>query len=47
MVEVGVENMAGLKPGSNGNATVLLAIERTNFSYTFNALFGIPEYEPT
>jgi alpha-L-fucosidase len=47
MVEVGVENNAGVKPGSNGNATILLSNGKNQFEYTFNATFGIPEYEPT
>ena len=47
MVEVGVENNAGVKPGSNGNATILLSNGKNQMEYTFNATFGIPEYEPT
>jgi alpha-L-fucosidase len=47
MVEVGVENNVGVKPGSHGNATVILSNGKNQFKYTFNATFGIPEYEPT
>jgi alpha-L-fucosidase len=47
MVEVGVENMAGVQPGSQGNATIFITDGRDEFEYTFNASFGIPDYEPT
>jgi alpha-L-fucosidase len=47
VVEVGVENKAGVKAGSHGNATISLSNGKDNFEYTFNASFGVPEYEPT
>ena len=47
MVEVGVENKAGVKPGSTGNATISLSNGKDQFEYTFNCTFGIADYEPT
>lgn len=48
VVEVGVVNEDGVQPGSVGNATVHIAGEGIpEARYTFNATFGIAEYEAT
>ncbi|KAK7710026.1 hypothetical protein SLS57_008524 [Botryosphaeria dothidea] len=48
VVEVGVVNEDGVQPGSVGNATVHIAGDGIpEARYTFNATFGIAEYEAT
>jgi alpha-L-fucosidase len=47
MVEVGVVNKPGVKPGSSGNATVHAANDHFETTYTMNATYGIGEYQPT
>ena len=47
MVEVGVVNKAGVAPGSTGNATVVLSGAALETAYSFNATYGIGQYEPT
>lgn len=47
-VEVGVVNKSGVERGTTGNATIHIAGEGLPSShYTFNATFGIADYEPT
>jgi alpha-L-fucosidase len=43
MVEVGVVNNAGVNLGSSGNATVRVANDHFQSTYTMNATFGIGE----
>ncbi len=47
IVQVGVENAAGVAPGTTGEATVQIQGVGVQTSYSFNATFGIPDYEPT
>ena len=47
VVEVGVVNKPGVEAGSIGNATVTLESRSVNYSYTFNATYGIARYQPT
>jgi alpha-L-fucosidase len=47
-VNIGVRNKDGVEPGTDGIVTVDVAGKDMNCSgYTFNATFGIKEYEPT
>lgn len=48
VVEIGVVNKHGVEPGTSGNATVHIAGTAIPTSqYTFNATFGIAQYEST
>ncbi|KAI0769990.1 glycoside hydrolase superfamily [Fomes fomentarius] len=48
VVEIGVVNKPGVEPGTSGNATVYIAGTAIPTSqYTFNATFGIAQYEST
>ncbi|RAO73459.1 uncharacterized protein BHQ10_009471 [Talaromyces amestolkiae] len=47
-VDIGVVNKPGIKPGSTGNATIVLSgHDVKSHRYTFNATYGIGTYEPT
>jgi alpha-L-fucosidase len=46
-VQVGVVNAAGVPTGKSGEATIVVSGAGVNASYTFNATFGITEYEAT
>lgn len=46
-VQVGVVNAEGFPTGTSGEATVVVSGVGVNASYTFNATFGITEYEAT
>jgi alpha-L-fucosidase len=46
-VQVGVVNADGVPTGASGEATVVISGAGVNASYTFNATFGITEYEAT
>jgi alpha-L-fucosidase len=47
IVEVGVVNADGVEVGASGNATVVLQGVDVEASYSFNATYGIVDYEPT
>ncbi|KAL9110762.1 MAG: hypothetical protein Q9227_004754 [Pyrenula ochraceoflavens] len=47
MVEIGVVNKAGVRRGTSGNATVVLSASNVSVSFTFNATYGIADYQPT
>lgn len=48
LVEVGVKNKNGVKPGGSGPATIAIIGDRIQSSkYTFNAEYGIHPYEAT
>ncbi|KAH8433485.1 uncharacterized protein LDX57_011119 [Aspergillus melleus] len=48
IVEIGVKNKPGVKPGSQGPASVVIWGHGVHARrYTFNATYGIPAYEPT
>ena len=47
IVQVGVVNAGGAAPGTTGSATAHIAGKGVQKSYTFNATYGIPSYEPT
>lgn len=47
IVQVGVENTDGTVEGTTGEATALIQGTGIDVRYTFDATFGIPQYEPT
>lgn len=47
IVQVGVENVAGVAEGTKGSATVHITGNDVQTSYTFDAFYGVPAYEPT
>ena len=47
IVEVGVVNTDGVEAGETGEATVVLKGVGVDASYSFNATYGIVEYDPT
>jgi alpha-L-fucosidase len=47
IVEVGVVNQCGFGPGETGEATVVLSGINVNVSYSFEAAYGIADYDPT
>lgn len=48
IVEILVQNSQGTSAGSSGNATVMInGLGVSAAEYTFNATYGIPEYEAT
>jgi alpha-L-fucosidase len=47
IVQVGVENADGVAEGTAGPATVHIDGEGVQTSYTFDATYGVPQYEPT
>ncbi|KAF2466114.1 glycoside hydrolase [Lindgomyces ingoldianus] len=47
-VTVGVETKAGVTTSSTGEATIMVTGQNiSSFNYTFNATYGIKDYEPT
>jgi alpha-L-fucosidase len=47
IVQVGVENANGVAEGTAGSATVHINGNGVQTSYTFDATYGVPQYEPT
>jgi alpha-L-fucosidase len=47
IVQVGVENTEGTTAGTEGQATAQIIGKDVQLSYTFDATFGIPQYEAT
>jgi alpha-L-fucosidase len=48
IVEIGVRNRRGVKPGDSGPATVVIKGQHVSSSqYTFTATYGISQYEAT
>lgn len=46
-VQIGVENADGVIEGTSGEATIIVSGDGVKSQYTFNATFGISQYEPT
>lgn len=46
IVHVGVENTDGTAPGTMGRATANVQGTGVQTSYTFDAMYGVPDYEP-
>lgn len=47
IVHVGVENAEGVSAGTTGPATVHISGADVQGAHTFDAMYGVPEYEPT
>ncbi|KAK3700557.1 hypothetical protein LTR37_015885 [Vermiconidia calcicola] len=47
ILHVGVKNTEGVAAGTTGPATVRVEGEGVQTSYTFDAMYGVPLYEPT
>ena len=47
IVHVGVENTDGTAPGTMGTATVNIEGTGVQTTYDFDAMYGVPDYEPT
>lgn len=47
IIQVGVENVDGMAEGTAGSATVQIQGRGVQTSYTFDATYGVPQYDPT